>query len=113
MPAVIGYPPSVELARLYERTSARRTRYMLGRLGGARIVLLPGEPTTDGTPTWRLLIQQRAGADRARPVEMGVGNGTAPPALRRQHRPYPAARPAAGTGGDRRAFNDPLPEGMQ
>jgi hypothetical protein len=58
MPRTAGYPPSVELATLWERQSARGTRYLAGYLGRARITLLPGEPTAEGTPTWRLLIAQ-------------------------------------------------------
>jgi len=59
---VSAFPPSIELTRLYERVSERGTRYLLGRLGAARIVLLPGDPTEDGTATWRLLLQERAQA---------------------------------------------------
>ena len=51
-------PPSIELARLYEKTSQRGTRYFVGRLGLARITLLPGEAAEDGTATWRLLLQE-------------------------------------------------------
>jgi hypothetical protein len=58
MKGAIGFPPSIEFCRLYERESARGTKYLVGRLGRARISLLPGDPTEDGTPTWRLLIQQ-------------------------------------------------------
>ena len=53
-----AFPPSIELARLYEKTSARGTRYMVGRLGLARITLLPGDTADDGTPTWRVLLQE-------------------------------------------------------
>ena len=53
-----AFPPSIELARLYEKTSQRGTRYFVGRLGLARITLLPGEATEDGTATWRMLLQE-------------------------------------------------------
>ena len=53
-----GFAPSVELPRLYEKTSARGTRYMVGRLDLARITLLPGDAAEDGTPTWRALLQE-------------------------------------------------------
>src|SRR6516165_5556733 len=43
-----AFPPSIELARLYEKTSARGTRYMVGRLDLARITLLPGDAAEDG-----------------------------------------------------------------
>ena len=51
-----AFPPSIELARLYEKTSQRGTRYFVGRLGLARITLLPDEATEDGTATWRLTV---------------------------------------------------------
>jgi hypothetical protein len=35
----------IPLCRLYERTSARGTRYLIGRLGYARLIAFPGEPT--------------------------------------------------------------------
>jgi hypothetical protein len=53
-----AFPPSVEVATLFERVGKGGTKYIAGRLGRARISLLPGEPTPDGTPTWRLLLQQ-------------------------------------------------------
>ncbi|MGH6678563.1 MAG: hypothetical protein ACREDL_06435 [Bradyrhizobium sp.] len=78
-----SYPPSVELALLYERTSARGTRYMTGLLGLGRVTLLPGEPAEDGTPTWRLLIAGRQPAG-----ERGASAATdPPPARRRSHHP--------------------------
>jgi hypothetical protein len=38
--------------------SGKGNRYFVGRLGYARLTLLPGEPANDGSPTWRLLLQQ-------------------------------------------------------
>src|SRR6516165_3500917 len=66
--ATSAHPTSIEIARLYERTSQRGTRYFVGRLGLARITLLPGDVAEDGTATWRMLLQEasnsRASADR-------------------------------------------------
>jgi hypothetical protein len=53
-----AFPPPLELTTLFERISRQGTRYFAGRLGRARISLLQGEPSPDGTPTWRLLLQQ-------------------------------------------------------
>jgi hypothetical protein len=56
-----NFPPSFELTRLYEKTSAKGTRYFSGRLAGARITLLPTEETSDdGAAIWKLLIAQAA-----------------------------------------------------
>ena len=67
--ATSAHPTSIEIARLYERTSQRGTRYFVGRLGLARITLLPGDVAEDGTATWRMLLQAvakpRAAADRS------------------------------------------------
>jgi hypothetical protein len=52
------FPQSVELGLLYERVGKGGTKYICGRLGRARISLLPGPPIADGTPTWRLSLQQ-------------------------------------------------------
>jgi hypothetical protein len=52
-----AFPPSLELTRLYEKTSTRGTRYLVGRLGSVRVAILPGAPGEDGNPTWRMLLQ--------------------------------------------------------
>lgn len=51
-----SYPLDRADPDFYKWESARGTRYITGRLGGAKLTLLPGEPTEDGAPTWRLLI---------------------------------------------------------
>jgi hypothetical protein len=90
------YPPQVELTRLFERRSAYGTRYFSGLLGFGKVILLPGKPADDGSPTWRLFIAARApAADRA-----AVPSNADPPAARpapRRTRPQPkAARPDDG-----------------
>lgn len=101
-----GYPPSVELATLWERESARGTRYLTGYLGRARVTLLPGEPTAEGTPTWRLLI---AAAPPRQGEARPAGGDAAPAGL-------PPARPRgayAGRPADRppvRPDSVPLPD---
>jgi hypothetical protein len=91
-----NYPPSIELATLYERVSARGTRYLLGRLGAARIVILPADATPDGVQTWRLLVQERAD-DRA---------ALTPSAARQRRRPSPS--PRVVRAGAAPAIDDPL-----
>jgi hypothetical protein len=61
-----GSAPLLQAARLWERTSAKGTRYMTGRLGGVKVLVMPNkdfdadDPArshthilyfTDGTPT--------------------------------------------------------------
>jgi hypothetical protein len=86
----------IPLCRLYERTSARGTRYLIGRLGYARLIAFPGEPTEAGTPTWDVFLveaspydtrQEAAGeaVGDARKEERGPTGGSPPrrPAERR------------------------------
>jgi hypothetical protein len=84
-----AFPPSIELARLYEKTSQRGTRYFVGRLGLARITLLPGEAAEDGTATWRLLLQEapKASTDR----QAGNSSRSRSTATRRRQAAIPAA----------------------
>ena len=85
------FPTSIEVARLYEKTSQRGTRYFVGRLGLARITLLPGDAAEDGTATWRMLLQEapKAPASTDRPSDSS--RPRSPDARRRQ-----AAGPGAG-----------------
>jgi hypothetical protein len=53
-----GFLPSIDLTRVYEKVSQRGTRYFVGRLGHARITLLPGVAAEDRTATWRMLLQE-------------------------------------------------------
>jgi hypothetical protein len=66
------YGPSIQVVTVYEKTSTRGTRYPVGRLGQARITLLPGEPTEDGVATWKILLQEAP--TKAAPVH-AVGAG--------------------------------------
>src|SRR5690348_17930057 len=65
-----GDPRMVKLAELWERTSARGTRYFSGFLGDAQILMFDaGErehPTKPGETVhvWRLMVQERDPARR-------------------------------------------------
>lgn len=45
-----GSSPLLPAARLWERISARGTRYMSGRLGGVKVVILPNRDFAEGDP---------------------------------------------------------------
>ncbi len=45
-----GSSPLLQAARLWEKTSGRGTRYMSGRLGGVKIVILPNRDYVEGDP---------------------------------------------------------------
>jgi hypothetical protein len=40
----------LQAARLWERTSGKGTRYMSGRLGGVKVVILPNKDFVEGDP---------------------------------------------------------------
>lgn len=54
------YPPSVQIARLFQKKSASGAVYFSGRMGPARVVLLRSKDATgdDGAPIWNLMVQQ-------------------------------------------------------
>jgi hypothetical protein len=45
-----GSSPLLQAARLWEKTSPAGTRYMQGRLGGVRVVILPNRDHAEGDP---------------------------------------------------------------
>lgn len=59
------YPPSVPLARLYERTSKTGNTYLAGRIGLARVAILKTNTTDDGgTPIWEVRLSEAPQADK-------------------------------------------------
>ena len=49
----------VKLGRLYEKTSQKGTRYFVGRLGAARVLLFQSRETAgDGGAIWDLYLQE-------------------------------------------------------
>jgi hypothetical protein len=88
-----AYPPSLHLATLYEKTSQRGTKYFAGRLGLARVTLLQGDPTEDGAPTWKLLLQQAPTANNGDAPRHPARRGrSAAPAARRRNSARPLQR---------------------
>ena len=58
----------VKRGRLYEKTNAKGTRYFVGRLGTARVLLFPSREIADGgDPVWDLYLQEVEDT-RPRPV---------------------------------------------
>src|SRR5690348_3551322 len=97
-----GDPRMVKLAELWERTSARGTRYFSGFLGDAQILMFDGgereHPTRPGETVhvWRLMVQERdparrPGAKTASRSEAVSGAGSAVPDGDRAAKP--SARP--------------------
>jgi hypothetical protein len=67
-----GSSPLLQAARLWERTSARGTRYMSGRLGGVRVVILPNRDYVEGDQVnghTHTLFFQDGSSTQPRPAE--------------------------------------------
>ncbi|MBF0283966.1 MAG: hypothetical protein HQL51_05855 [Magnetococcales bacterium] len=82
--------PKVKMAGLYEKISAKGTRYFVGYLGGVKLLMLPDHKAAADKPGWNLFAVERApfpgaagasGADRGR-RESSPG-GRNPPSLGR------------------------------
>lgn len=77
-----GYPASITVTKLYERTSAKGNQYMTGRIGGVKIAVLKTPETDDeGHPIWVMKFSpapaRSAQADQSRPrQERGFGGET-------------------------------------
>jgi hypothetical protein len=83
-----GSSALLQAARLWERTSARGTRYMSGRLGGVRVVIMPNRDFAAADPTnshTHILYFQDGTPTQARPAERV-------PAEKREPRPRQAPR---------------------
>jgi hypothetical protein len=50
--------PKVQVATLYEKTSASGNRYFYGYLGAARVVMLLDTKTDNTDPTWQLFVSE-------------------------------------------------------
>ena len=91
--------PLVPLARLYEKVSSSGNTYYVGRLGYGRILLFLDGEADDGTPTWRIFVQQvedAAGKPQDGRQAVRPTNGAARPS-----RPSTTpARPADGLSDD-------------
>jgi hypothetical protein len=53
----LTFAPTVEITRVYEKNSKNGHRYLVGRLGKARVLLFPADPTADSTQTWSMFLQ--------------------------------------------------------
>jgi hypothetical protein len=94
-----GSSPLLNAARLWERTSAKGTRYMSGRLGGVRVVIMPNRDFAEDDPAnshTHILYFQDGSTSAPRLA------ANAPAAEKREPRPRQAAR-----GGP--IDDDPLP----
>jgi hypothetical protein len=53
------YGPSITMARLYKKTSAKGQTYFTGRMGSAKVALLKSNETAEsGDEIWNLVVSQ-------------------------------------------------------
>ncbi len=67
-----GSSALLQAARLWERTSAKGTRYISGRLGGVKLVILPNRDHVEGDPVnshTHTLFFQDGSSTSPRPAE--------------------------------------------
>jgi hypothetical protein len=85
-----GSSPLLQAARLWERTSARGTTYMSGRLGGVKVVIMPNRDFAADDPAnshTHILYFQDGSTSAPRPAA-----AERVPAEKREPRPRQAAR---------------------
>src|SRR5262245_60544650 len=54
--SVLNSGPQVALARLFERRNLRGEHYFVGRIGSARVVVVPTGTVSRGEPVWQLVV---------------------------------------------------------
>jgi hypothetical protein len=85
-----GSSPLLQAAKLWQRTSARGTTYMSGRLGGVRVVIMPNRDFAADDPAnsqTHILFFQDGSTSAPRPAAAERA-----PAEKREPRPRQAAR---------------------
>ncbi len=95
----------IKIAKLYEKTSAKGTRYFVGRLGAARVLLFQSRETAEGSDVvWNMYLQEVPDRTDARSAR-----GEMPAINRQGNRPAPrsAARDADAFYND--GLDDVLP----
>ena len=102
-----GSSPLLQAARLWERTSGKGTRYMSGRLGGVKVVILPNRDFIEGDQAnghTHVLFFQDGSSTAPRPA---ADRATAEP--REARSDDPAARPRkVARAGNREQIEDDL-----
>jgi len=84
---VSGSSPLLQAARLWERTSAKGVRYMSGRLGGVKVLIMPNRDYVEGDQAnghTHILFFQDGSSTQPRPSERAPAE---------QHEPAQRERP--------------------
>ena len=95
--------PMLQAAKLWEKTSAKGNTYLIGRLGGVRVLILRNRDAgTDGEPDWHLFF-----ADGSQRAEASPQPASTQP--RRQRSAYTRRSEPPSAPYDPRPFNDEIP----
>ena len=88
-----GSSPLLQAARLWERTSGKGTRYMSGRPGGVKVLIMPNRDFVEGDPINRhthILFFQDGSSTQPGPAEHTSAEQREPG---QRERPRKAANP--------------------
>ena len=99
----------LKAAGLWAKTSAKGNRYLVGRLGGVKLLILANHDRAgEADPTHVLYFAEAPDKPRAAPQDARTapGDGLAPGTRRTRQRPRP--RPSNGAG-DGQPFDDEIP----
>jgi hypothetical protein len=104
--------PLFKLTGVWERVSARGTRYFVGRLGAAKIVILPNREAGDDpdAPTHIVYLAEPNSPPAASDATNAATTAPPGPMKRRVRNAYSYLKPVADTpaADAGRPFNDPL-----
>jgi hypothetical protein len=93
-----------QAARLWEKTSAAGNSYLIGRLGGVRVLILRNRDAgTEGEPDWHLFFADRV----PRATEASPQPASAQPRQRSAYRRQQRSETASPS--DPRPFDDEIP----
>lgn len=77
-----GYGPSIEVARLFRKTSAKGTEYFTGRWGFAKIALLKSRDVAeDGAEIWHLVLSEAPKPNDGTAPRHNTRSNTLPPSF--------------------------------
>ena len=77
-----GYGPSIQVARLFRKTSANGAEYFTGRWGFAKVALLKSRDVADdGAKIWHLVLSEAPKPDDGTAPRHNTRSNTLPPSF--------------------------------
>lgn len=85
--SVLNSGPQVALAKVFERRNLRGEHYFVGRIGSARLVIVPTGTVSRGEPVWSVILgegfYEEHNLPRGGQAADDKPNGTAPASSRK------------------------------